>query len=509
MTSPRDVRGPGVVARALVASLIWGLLAQLDPLGATSAANDQSEQLFNRIYGATWYRSQAQDLVTVVLIDDDYVEALDGQWPVPFVDQALLLDQILQHGPRSVFVDLAYRHARGEPWELAELVKTIDDGSKGDAEASRVFVPHLMSRGDGSSRDGGCADRDLPSDSTAIRDVRANAAEGVLSDVATSRANVVYVGWSECRDRYPAYYRSEPELPTPAFALFQDYCEKAGDELPACVDIADPGAFEEPMMVRWGLGVSELHQQLLAPLLAEHGVTCVRASELDGVERIRIVIQQVSATISQSLGGGRERGRAEPCLYTDTLPGVYMLGLSDDYDELHHQLFHDRVVLIGTRIDAVNDYALSPVNNRVPGVFVHAMALDNYLTYGRRYFHDLGFFATLFAEIVTLFLILMIVGGLWSAFNEWLGCRRPVTRPGRWVLIVAIGGLFTILLPLVISLSVATLLWTLRVAPTNWIGVALLSFIANPVRLGELAWQIDDFNPARFVQDLLDRWRKP
>jgi CHASE2 domain-containing sensor protein len=39
--------------------------------------------------------------------------------------------------------------------------------------------------------------------------------------------------------------------------------------------------------------------------------------------------------------------------------------------------FQNRIVMIGTSFDYSNDFVLSPLNDRIPGVFLHAVALDN------------------------------------------------------------------------------------------------------------------------------------
>lgn len=50
-----------------------------------------------------------------------------------------------------------------------------------------------------------------------------------------------------------------------------------------------------------------------------------------------------------------------------------------------HNFIADRYLLIGAAINGQNDLAYSPVHGLVPGVHVHAMALDNLLTYKSKY----------------------------------------------------------------------------------------------------------------------------
>jgi CHASE2 domain-containing sensor protein len=50
-------------------------------------------------------------------------------------------------------------------------------------------------------------------------------------------------------------------------------------------------------------------------------------------------------------------------------------------------LLKGKVVIYGAHIALVKDYVVSPVHGNVDGAFLHAMALDNLLTYGNRYVH--------------------------------------------------------------------------------------------------------------------------
>jgi hypothetical protein len=47
--------------------------------------------------------------------------------------------------------------------------------------------------------------------------------------------------------------------------------------------------------------------------------------------------------------------------------------------------FGDKVVMIGTALDDGADYVVSPLHDRLPGVYLHAMALDNLITWNGDY----------------------------------------------------------------------------------------------------------------------------
>jgi hypothetical protein len=62
-----------------------------------------------------------------------------------------------------------------------------------------------------------------------------------------------------------------------------------------------------------------------------------------------------------------------------------MAQISEMSPEEVRQLINGRYVLIGAQIKGYNDFITSPAHGLVPGVLLHAMALDNLLTYGESY----------------------------------------------------------------------------------------------------------------------------
>ncbi|WP_410474770.1 CHASE2 domain-containing protein [Guyparkeria sp. TX1] len=60
---------------------------------------------------------------------------------------------------------------------------------------------------------------------------------------------------------------------------------------------------------------------------------------------------------------------------------------TNDREELR-QLVSGKHVLVGTSIDGIEDYVTNAVDGQAPGVFLHAMALDNLLKFGTDYFRD-------------------------------------------------------------------------------------------------------------------------
>ena len=73
------------------------------------------------------------------------------------------------------------------------------------------------------------------------------------------------------------------------------------------------------------------------------------------------------------------------CPYARALTMTDLRSSSEEEDSRLHDLLDGRYVMIGANLSGSNDMVTSPVHGEIPGVFMHAMALDNLLTYERRY----------------------------------------------------------------------------------------------------------------------------
>ncbi|HHJ15376.1 MAG TPA: CHASE2 domain-containing protein [Gammaproteobacteria bacterium] len=447
---------------SLVLSALWGGAAQLDPFGLKTAADLQSEAVFMRMVGGPWYKSTARDKITVILVNDAYLDETGEAWPMSYLQQDLLLTDILGYQPKAVFIDFLYRHQHGSDAEIAQLAETIRM-SVPDTSGKRipVFLPFLT--------------RDIPGisscESSSAKPLRAAdivQKNSVLEVIRPPQENRTYIGWNGCGDRYPMYLAGNKELPTPAFAMYRHYCQQAANaSSSACQAILDGNSpkFSHPMVIRWGTGVSELHDDAMS----RGAVECTRSAEIN---RFTYPLTQLAMAIGQSFSSNRERGQAERCTYTDTLYATWLLGASSGLHEFLETMIKDRYVFIGTKVAGVSDVVLSPVNGQVPGVYLFAMSLDNLITMGNNYFTELKTVNAGLLEIAILFVIIFSARFL----RAFIFCNMGIAPS---VLI------YKIALPLSISLAAAVPLWYFRVAPMDWITVAFLGFVANPVKLSD------------------------
>src|SRR5690606_21529174 len=92
------------------------------------------------------------------------------------------------------------------------------------------------------------------------------------------------------------------------------------------------------------------------------------------------------------------------CPYTTTLHPqlLYQPGVHDN--ELFNYLLQDRLVLIGANITGVGDWVETPTHGKLPGVYLHAMALDNLIELGAGHARDSAM-ADRLSVVLTLLLL--------------------------------------------------------------------------------------------------------
>ncbi len=463
---------------ALLASLFWGGLAQLDPLGVKTAAALHSETIFMRLIGGPWYQSEAQDKITVVLIDDNYIEQVGEHWPMSYIQQELLISDILAYKPQAIFLDLLYRHKHGADADVQQLVGTIRQSQVNDTTSTTVpiFIPYMVKDIEGlNTCNSDKHNQQYNAESIVLKN-------SVIKEMQLSGAKEAYIGWTGCGNRYPSFILGDAQYKTPSFALYQSSCKKLGDLSKNCANTEKQNfnAFADPMVVRWGLGVSEEHQSALS----KAGITCLT---IDEDNKLKYFWSQLLRMLGQSFSSTVERGKAERCTYTDTVHATWFLGMSPEIRAYMKEMIEDRIVLVGTQIEGVHDYVISPVNGKVPGVYLLAMALDNYYEYGSDYFKEMNGWLAAIVEIILLFGITFFVGVLW-----YWSCDRSgyvaIEKDIRLTGVEKIKGsvvvlIYKFIIPVILSLIFAMVMWHFRFAPMDWIGVSLLSFIVNPVKI--------------------------
>lgn len=399
---------------------------------------------------APFYRSDAQP-ITVVLFDDPSIRALGLAWPPPYSVTVALLRKVLCANPRAVFVDLLFTHQHDADPALDNLALHLS-GDRGCRNAAPVLVADMADQ----------RDFRVPGDTVVLDRLRrrAEAQRGVVQRVP--------VNWVAERGLYPLTLdviapenwptrldgADGPVLPTPAFALYR---------------IMSPGAtgrdFADPMVVRWGFTPQ-------AP--PPSGVT-LEGGCYDPARREppwQIALRQIGLDLFKTFEAPGPRQR---CPYNVAISAHTALegGSSRQGGELHG-LFHDRYVLIGAALAGSNDVTVSPVHGQLPGVFLHAMALDNLLRFHAGYWRPIPAIGSdgVLARVSggALLSIALFVGFVLldrRLFKPWRAKCRVENIQGM----VSLLALLELLLVLLTILVVILILIIGHYSPINWLGL--------------------------------------
>jgi len=131
--------------------------------------------------------------------------------------------------------------------------------------------------------------------------------------------------------------------------------------------------FTRPLEIIWGIGSISRFVRESETLTT--GTTEAECEPAGGVQASAIAF-------GRRMLYGIETGLRERCFYPRHLTYEQ---ITDASPELIDLAFSDRLVLVGLADDSSNDFVTVPTFGRVPGVFWHAMALDNLIVEGKDY----------------------------------------------------------------------------------------------------------------------------
>ena len=528
---PPAHRPPGLVTTLLIALAFFCLLL-MDPFGIETASSRRSEQAALRVT-APFYTPTGD--VVVVLIDDDFLARTGKGWPLPYADQGRLLRNIFQGEPAVVFLDMLYRQKHtdrsaaepvpapaDEPMNLLGPVSSFTDTPLVFAAQIR---PELRSRGLATV----CPEE--PATGTLALEEPGSLLPEFRDwqDARPGRARVALIGWWGCGARYPLRLGGAGSPPTPAMAMLEAYCRKPERQQPGCALLRDGGgSFVAPLVVRWGAFPPAQQRQFYAA-----GV-CQPYADDDGVpgwRALRTSVTQLLLGIFEDLRDSPRTGLSLPCPAVTVLPAsVVRLG---DPAEVR-ALLRDRIVLVGARVTGISDWHQSPVHGQVPGVILHAAAVDNLLALGDRYAREMSPGATATTAMALLALLAICVPLLVILFDEpkrralsalgllcWFGLAGFLSYSGASgeavFAAIVVGIAIDLLMPvqtLIYLLVVlllgggAALLIRFGIAPSNWIGMVLVALaFAATVKQFYRQEELKEFpHPVAFLGPAVRPW---
>ena len=318
-------------------------LAVLDPFGLSSSSNNASAQWLNRVFASS-YKDTGQQQIAVILIDDAYLMRNNTHWPMPYGEQSKLFKRLLAYKPKAVFVDFLYSHDHsvGDPAQGSQLLANVFERYRHQG------IPLLLANTGQERGEEGQAN--------------------TLANLARVSSPALVV-WSGLGDKYPLAFETPlGPMETPALSMYRQYCQAN-----SCVDLPSDmqAAIEAPLMaIQWGVNLAPQQMRIadIAHCSAPKGFFVDMAKEF------------FQAIFWKLAGPDQSR-----CLYNFTLSASDLEASTPEDRALLAELLRDRLVLVGANITSTGDLVHSPVHGKIPGIYLHAMALDNLITLGMNY----------------------------------------------------------------------------------------------------------------------------
>lgn len=412
----------------------------LDPLGCASVADRYSENIFLSL-AAFWspfdgldtppqQASEGQNKVTVVLVRPSTVERLRTMtggkvqgWPIARDEQyRRLLLPILSYAPRAVFVDYTLApQTDPDAEDIQKLRDPLIDFLVAEGSGTRLYFADnplpasTFAEGCGLPRMGRAeltakrvtnaelAKGDWPHDGVEMVDTR-------FADVAGRypllSAELRDAAGGQCQAREIKYDGSY--IASPAMAMFWQYChDPLTRRSPSCTrrplparepaGVAGyfvyqaPRYFGLPLVPFWREYSTPLARALyfdpLPAVSKATALTACRDRERQGP--LRGTLGRLKNLLLGSPNGEVMFWNDDRCWAIDYLSaedlGWTGKGIAEDKLD---RLLRDRYVLLGLDLPEQRDLVASPVNGNAPGVFIHAVALENLVSWGPDYFTE-------------------------------------------------------------------------------------------------------------------------
>ena len=413
----------------------------------------QQARAYAPIAGIT-YGDGSRDNIRVLLIDDAALAAAGQEWPARYSYSARLLRAVGQYQPKAVFVDIYYSARRDDD----SLRSLLDQVCALHTQGTRVFMATARNRDQQYS----------------LRPELEALAGRCFEKVAVSYTpdELDRLAWTYHLGT-PGAGHGAAGLKSAALALY----ETSGKTVPV---------EHHAMALTWGS-----HS-------AAHGVDWVVNNPETG---------KPTSYCRNTLGLGElmppgmrsslyADGDKPICVFHETIRAGALASTTPEEDAHLRQLIAGKVVLIGTALSDSNDLVLSPLHGRIPGVYLHAMALDNLMNFGEDYARamHLSFDVSNIKLLLFLVVAMVLVTLLPKQLMEWLGWSLARKPAGKHDWRGAARYLLSCVVRVLLSLAVGCLLLWIG---QYWLGLGFLSII-NVMVLTMLAEWFD------FNEKLLD-----
>ncbi len=306
----------------------------MNPFGFSDLTQRYTQDISDLlITGPYLYPETGHDKISVALVDDTALSDMQMPWPWSYGAQARVLDALLAEKPRAVVVDLLFSDPRKDD-TLPELVGEI-------GRYKRAGVPLYF-----------VGATDLPKGAPVIRKELIDAGARVVDPTTIVNQGVVR--------QYPIQGRcmngegKDAVCRSLALTVYRDVFP--GQPL----DVNPAGRME----LVWGTRTDATNAKWMH-LKDDDGTLHSCDLGIGALRRIYLAFFDPAEVRSR-------------CPYQSVIP-IPALLRGGDADV--HRLAKGRVIFYGASLEGVQDKSFTPVNGMIASVFVHAMALDNLITF--------------------------------------------------------------------------------------------------------------------------------
>ena len=457
-------RGESVSRRVRICAflVLLGVSLVMLAIGDTLNARDMVLTRFMARAQATLtaqvaYPAAMRDRITVVMYDQQFLKHTDSAWPISYQDHADWLLRLVgdpNARPKAIMLDISFGQNRQDPTlpALRQALCTLQNEFK-----VPVFLAALPSPETGklTVRNGLGPDpssTETPCYTLVGVDYVPDALDGLAWDYRLTRHRTD-TGWADGTGE-PSAAATQPAYRSAAMTIAQD--------------VAHIGLGKEtaPLALVWGLKSAPQRERPDSLSYCQPGAYSA-ARYVPGV--LRQLFQSSSSPV---------------CPYHNTLS---MAQLGELPEETLAPLLAGRYVLVGANVPGYNDFVNSPVHGLIPGVYLHAMALDNLLTYQGNYKLSTGWEPKHFLNLVWPALLavmaVFLVDIAWRKLSQKFGFDKKQDAPpaGASVALIRRVGRQKIGHALLGALT-----WVLRMALNTIAAMVVISILQTWFRIGML-----------------------
>jgi CHASE2 domain-containing sensor protein len=427
---------PWTILAPLFSAFIVFVITVIDPFEFDSATKRQSTNVFYKLYAAA-YPKPNRDAITLVMLDDATLKKYDEPWPVSHIVHGDVLSAILSFEPAALLVDMFFIYVREN-----------DHFARTDSVIRQSKIPIFLA-----------ASSEWPPIRPEVTELeRLKKVTLVSAEIEGEPTAPLYPLRENRRHLMPA-----------ALAVYRAACQKFA--VSVCKPDQIPDGHATEMELAWGLEPAAFN--------------CDRAAENrdDVCDDIPVSVPgRALRLLWESLVPPRYRP-------TDPMPIAYHATISatDLLDGGKRQklapLLKDKIIIYGVHLPLLRDTIYSPVHGHIDGAYIHAMAIDNLLTFGNEYVRR-GSGAETFRKEWTEFqpAALMLIAAIFIIFHRFYLVRNVQYSASvhdlheaderflRWTRYVLIG---------LITLAGFWEFFVWSISPFNWLALVIVIHVAH------------------------------